>query len=344
MKNPLISVIMPCYNAERFINESVESILNQTYTNFEFIAIDDASTDKTYSILQDYSAKDNRIILIKNEKNLRLIKTLNKAISIAKGQYVARMDADDVSRLDRFEKQIQFLQSNPKIDIVSTGYYVIDENGKLISKKLPRQYLAKSCLFASFFYVPIGHPEIMGKALIFKENPYLEEECALHTEDYELWSRLLRKDYHLMNINECLLYYRINSNSVSRLYTAEQDKNFLICVQSHFRKYSNKSFPEHIVRILGNRINSSVKLSDLKIAIKEYAYFKSYFLEKEKITNRQIIKEINNIYYTHLFDICIQTFKFSSITVRIYIIYYFFYYLVWHVNFEIYSYLRNKVK
>lgn len=119
LNNPLISVLMPAYNAEKYIKEAIESILNQTFSNFEFIIIDDGSIDATEEIIKSF--KDSRIVYIKNEKNLGLIKTLNKGISIARGEFIARMDSDDISMPQRFELQLDVFKKYKGVDIVNVA-------------------------------------------------------------------------------------------------------------------------------------------------------------------------------------------------------------------------------
>ena len=115
INTPLISVIMPVYNSEAYIESSVESILNQSYTNFEFIIIDDASTDKTYDRLLKLIKIDKRIVLVKNKRNEGVTKSLNKALKIAKGKYIIRMDADDWSYPNRFKLQVDLMENNPDV-------------------------------------------------------------------------------------------------------------------------------------------------------------------------------------------------------------------------------------
>lgn len=119
---PLIYVVMSCYNREKYVVEAIESILNQTYTNFEFIIIDDCSTDNTFEIVKEYAKKDNRILALKNDKNYCYVHSLNKGIEIAKGKYIARMDDDDISLPERFEKQVEFLEKNE--DIIALGTFI----------------------------------------------------------------------------------------------------------------------------------------------------------------------------------------------------------------------------
>ena len=115
---PAVSVVMPVYNGEKYLRESIDSILNQTYTDYEFIIVNDGSNDKTEEIILSYN--DNRIRYIKNEKNLQIVKSLNRGIELAKGRYIARMDADDISLPRRFEKQITFMENNLEIGVCGT--------------------------------------------------------------------------------------------------------------------------------------------------------------------------------------------------------------------------------
>jgi glycosyltransferase involved in cell wall biosynthesis len=340
---PLVTVLMPCYNAEPYLREAIESILNQTYTNFELLAIDDGSTDGTYAILEEYAVKDQRMKVIKNEENIKLIRTLNKGVELAKGDYIARMDADDISALNRLEVELKYLMSNPEIDIISTGYYYISENGAIISKNIPRKHSRIACFFASFFYVPIGHGELLIKTQVLKDNPFLYTDHAIHTEDYELWSRLLRKGYCLRRIDDFLYYFRINSKSVSRQFTCIQDENFIYCAKFHHLKYTGKSHSSEIISVLVNRIKSDMSLTTFKLGLKEMATFKSFFIEKEKVSEKKIIKEIEVVYLTHLFDICCQAIKRSSGKIKLYAIWILCINIRLFFNKRVLMYLKNKV-
>ena len=129
---PQISVIMPVYNGERFLSEAVESILKQTYQDFEFIIVDDGSTDRSLEIIQYYQALDERIILIENGKNIGVASSLNKGISAAKGEFIARMDADDISLPERLEQQRAFMFTRPDLGVLGCNYYRIHADGELM--------------------------------------------------------------------------------------------------------------------------------------------------------------------------------------------------------------------
>lgn len=313
-KEPLISVLMPCYNAMPYLVDALDSIINQSYSNLEIICINDGSSDETGQILDNYALKDKRIKVVHNERNIKLISSLNKGIDLANGEYIARMDADDIAALNRIEVELNYMMENPYIDIISCGLWVISEDGKIISKIIPRQNTALACFFASFFYVPIGHPELLVKTKVLKENNFMNDEVALHTEDYELWSRLLRKGYALQNMSVLLHYFRINSQSVSRKYTDIQDNNFVECAKRHYFEYSGKIYPTEVVKVFVNRLDKSLKFRDLLFALKEMRRFKTYFIHREQDRIKKLdLKEINVVYYTQLFDICFQVIKRASL-------------------------------
>lgn len=315
---PLITVLMPCYNAMPFLTEALDSIINQTYKNLEILCINDGSTDNTGDILEDYASKDARIKVIHNEVNLKLIRSLNKGIDLASGSYIARMDSDDISALNRIELELEYLEKNPGIDIVSTGSNNMTEEGVIFSQNIPRQFSSKACFFASFFFVPIGHPELLIRTEVLKENKFLFEEHVLHTEDYELWSRLLRKGYSLTNIPDCLHDFRINSQSVSRKFTAIQDENFVECAKRHYQEFTGENLSTDVARIMVNRINNSININDLKTAISKIHHLKLDFISKENIKDKSILEEINVVYKTHLFDIFVQSFKKSGFKIKLF--------------------------
>lgn len=320
-QSPLITVLMPCYNAMPFLKEALDSIVNQTYTNLEILCINDGSTDATREVLDDYASKDSRIRVIHNEENIKLIRTLNKGIDLASGEYIARMDADDISELNRIEIQLNFLLKNPNIDIVSSAFRRISEQGEVIGEVIIRQTLQLSCHFSSFFYVPFHHGPMMSKAAVLKSNHFLDESYALHTEDYELFSRLVSNGVKVNNIRERLYRVRINSQSVSRKYTLIQDKNFVECARRHNLAFNPTPMSFDVQEVLVNRIDKSkLCVSLLKESISHYKLFKKHFISQYPDASENELKEIDSIYNTHLFDILVQSFKQGDIKVRFFIL------------------------
>jgi len=209
MNNPKISVIMPNYNAGRFIAEAIESILGQTFQDFEFIIIDDGSTDDSWGIIQNYARKDARIIALKNETNLKICETLNRGLKIAKGGYIARMDSDDVALPERLEIQHQFMEKieNQAIGACGTFCLVIDESGKVLRKKeFPVEN--EQIKNAFWFRNPIQHSSAIIRKECFDAMGLYDENFVL-VEDYDLWMRIGQK-FKLHNIPEDCLKYRIS--------------------------------------------------------------------------------------------------------------------------------------
>lgn len=208
---------MPVYNGESFLIESIESILKQTFKNFEFIIINDGSTDSSLNIIRKYAAQDSRIQVI-DRQNKGLVVSLNEGISLAKGKYIARMDADDISLPERLEQQFEYLENNPEITILGTYIEAFGNEGeeaeltnlwfneKLISDNIHKKF-SIGC--------PIAHPTVMMKTEFVKAEKYSYKYTII--EDYELWMRALKKGYKIANLDKVLLKYRVHNNSKSKL-------------------------------------------------------------------------------------------------------------------------------
>ena len=286
-----VSVIIPCYNAERFVEKAVRSIMEQTYHNLEIICCDDCSSDSTLAILEKLSAEDERIQIIKHSENKQLIYTLNELVEIAGGEYIARMDADDISLPERIEKQLDFMQKNPEIDFCGCNAWHINENDKVIGKStLPESY--DDIKFFLPFYSTFYHPTVFAKAAVLKENPYDKE--FLHAEDYELWCRLIfEKGLRGNNLNEKLFEYRINSKGISVTKHVEQ-ANISAQIVEKYAKINTRiitihklifftqtfDIPDLSLMILQDEINL---LKRKKIRFSEGPYKKyMYYLKKFK--------------------------------------------------------------
>jgi glycosyltransferase involved in cell wall biosynthesis len=210
---PKVSVILPVYNAEKYLKEAIDSILNQTYTDFELILINDGSTDGSQEIIDNY--KDHRIVHISNEINKGLIYSLNKAIDFAKGKYIARMDADDIALPQRFEKQVEYLEKT-NISILATKVKLIDENGETLhdwdddAKNITAVQIKNFLLKDNC----VAHPTIMGKTAVFKKYKYQYNQK--YSEDYDLWLRITADGMAIEKISEPLLLHRILDTSATR--------------------------------------------------------------------------------------------------------------------------------
>ena len=204
---PKVTVLMSVYNGEKYLREAVESILNQTFTDFEFIIIDDASTDCSLEILRSF--EDPRIKIVRNIENLGLTKSLNIGLSLAKGEYIARMDADDICIKERLKIQIQIMDANPKIGICGTWAKIFGSD-ESISK---RPITPEDIKVALFYYNPLIHSSvIIRKSYLIMYN--LEYDVSFkQSQDYELWVRCAQK-FQIMNIPKVLVYHRKHSNQI----------------------------------------------------------------------------------------------------------------------------------
>ena len=212
--NQKISVIMPVYNAEKYLKESIESILNQTFTDFGFLIVNDGSTDTSLEIIKSYD--DKRIRIINNEENMGLTKSLNKAVKQAHGDYIARQDADDISLPNRLELQFEFLEKHPEVALLGTGVYVINENGDEIEKRImhpnPKKSLSKGNRFI--------HGSVMfRKSVIDELGAY--NETLKYSQDYELWLRISKK-YDVENLTAPLYKLRMHKGSILSRKVEEQ--------------------------------------------------------------------------------------------------------------------------
>lgn len=210
-----ISIVMSAYNEkEDYLIKSIESILSQTYTNIEFIIVlDNPQNVELKQILEKYALNDKRIKIIINEKNMGLAMSLNRAIESAQGEYIARMDADDIAFKERLERQFEYMNAHEEIDILSINKILIDEDGKEISKgsKLPTNYkqINKVLRYGNI----IVHPGVMMKKKSV-ESIGLYRNFPV-TQDGDLWFRAIDAGLTIGILDEPLIYYRINSNSVS---------------------------------------------------------------------------------------------------------------------------------
>jgi glycosyltransferase involved in cell wall biosynthesis len=225
MKNfysPLISVLLPVYNAEKYIEQAIYSILNQTFSDFELIIINDGSTDNSLAVIQ--SITDKRIIII-NQENKGLIVSLNYGIDISKGEYIARMDADDIAFPTRFEAQLKLFSDNKKLGLCGTS----TENFGAISNQKIRsnndQFLKSYLLFGP----PFAHPSIMMKRALLVQNNIRYDSNFMHCEDFALWSAL--KPYcSFSNVAEVLLKYRVHSEQVTNQFSSTVlEAHYQIC-------------------------------------------------------------------------------------------------------------------
>ena len=203
MKNKLVSVIVPVYNVERYVTEAIESILKQTYKNLEIIIIDDGSIDNTFQIVKDLAKEDKRIRCYKNETNQKIVKTLNRTLSLANGEYIARMDGDDISAPDRIEKKVKFLEEHIEYDLVGCSMIAIDIDGNQIGKTI--HYKNEKLLLETLQYVtPVSHIWVARKSVYDKLNGYREISGV---EDYDFLLRMTSLGLRYTNLEDYFGYF-----------------------------------------------------------------------------------------------------------------------------------------
>ncbi|MFJ8526935.1 glycosyltransferase family 2 protein [Bacillus sp. NPDC094106] len=263
-----MTIGLPFYNCGKTLQATIKSIFAQTHQEWELVLIDDGSLDESLKIAQ--SIKDSRVKVYHDGENRGLSYRLNQIASLAKGDYIVRMDADDIMHPDRIKKQLDYLQSNPDIDLVGTCAYIINENNNIIGKRKkidcniePPIVLAKGLFI---------HPTVMGKRAWFRSNPYSEE--YLRAEDHEIWVRTIETSNFFI-MEESLLFYRENSQINLKNYR-------LSC------KTDRKIFKDYGPKLVGD-------LKTLELVAKSYAkefiYSLCYLIKREDI----LIARRNNL-------------------------------------------------
>ena len=231
MNNPLISVIIPTYNSENFILETLDGIFQQTYDNFEIIVVDDKSNDSTYELIKNIN--DSRIRIYQNEKNIGYVNTLNKLIKLSKGQFIARNDHDDISLKKRFELQLKMLLKYPDMIVCGGQIKIFGSRSKRIFYPTEPSDIRAFMLFNN----PIHHPTAMFRASEIKKIGYnVYDPKFTPSEDYHLWSRLSYFST-LRNINECILKYRIHSNNYSKVVKSKQKDTTMRIRKKYIKDY-----------------------------------------------------------------------------------------------------------
>ncbi|MEA3513762.1 MAG: glycosyltransferase [Campylobacterota bacterium] len=277
MNSPIVSVIMSVYNDEKYVSFAIESILNQTYKSLEFIIIDDGSTDNSLDIINQYSKQDNRIIVI-NQNNIGLTKSLNKGIKKAKGRYIARMDSDDISNPQRLEKQIKFLENNLEYGLVGTNAEKIDTNGKHIefnTTKYSNEEIKKILSTRNCF----AHGSVMLNKELLGDALYYDEEFK-YAQDYRLWVKIA-KYFKIANLEESLYKLRLHENSISK-EKIEQQSIYAGIVAYEFEnnvKVDNLELEIKRNQKLKNKIGKILLMNQQpKLACKYFSNFSLYYL------------------------------------------------------------------
>lgn len=246
---------MPVYNGEKYLKEAIDSILNQTYTNFEFIIINDGSTDCSEEIILSYT--DTRINYISNSANIKLIKTLNVGLNAATGKYICRMDADDISVQNRIEVQVDFMENHPEYVLAGTYVNTINELGQL-QKTIEYYTQDEDLRFAMIHYCPFIHPSVILRSDRIKKNNYHYLEEYIHAEDYHLWT-ILANEGKVANIPLYLLNYRVHPEQISSVHEQFQRQQ-MKHIQEAYLKWLFPSYSLDILSFIFNKDNCTVSI------------------------------------------------------------------------------------
>jgi glycosyltransferase involved in cell wall biosynthesis len=206
MERPLVSVVMSVYNNEKYVADAIRSILQQNYENFEFVILNDGSTDKSRAVILEFAQSDNRIILVDRFVNKGLPYSLNEMIAISKGKYIARMDADDVSAIDRLKKQVELLEMRTDIDILGGQIALIDGNGTVLNTSKKPLSFADIKLSAEYV-CPVNHPTYMVKREVYAALCGYRE-LFIYAQDYDFILRAIDSGFVIENMTDELLFYR----------------------------------------------------------------------------------------------------------------------------------------
>ena len=232
---PQISVIIPVYNGEDFIWEAIMSILSQSFREFECIIVDDASTDQSYQICQEYAKKDQRIRLYKNDENKWISFTRNRLINLCVTNYIASQDCDDISVINRLELCFNFLEQNKDYGVVSWNNTIIDEGWSIIGKRVYPSNIWKSILKKS----PISQPSSMFRKDIFLKLGWYDQSLN-YWEDYDLWLKMYSYGYKIYNLDEVILCYRIHNQQTKSKQLKQTLKNTIFIQKRAMMVYGVK--------------------------------------------------------------------------------------------------------
>lgn len=233
-----ITVLMPVYNAESYLEEAIESILQQSFKDFNLLIINDGSTDESENIITKFMKLDDRIIYEKNRTNIGLIKTLNRGINLVNTEYLVRMDSDDVAHTKKLEAQLKYMEENKEVNIVGTqSFNFSDTDQKRKRKILPTK--SKRINTFLLFSSPLIHPSVMMRTSFLKKESLYYDEDYIGMEDYELWTRVASQTY-IKNLKKALIDYRLNLNGITQVESKNVNERSKLAINI-YHKYMNSN-------------------------------------------------------------------------------------------------------
>ncbi len=234
---PFVTVFTPNYNKAKYLQETIESVLHQTYENFEYIIIDDCSTDDSWDIISKYASKDERIKAYRNNENLRIVKTRNKGFQFSskEAKYFAILDSDDVSTLERLEKQVNFLEENPRYGLIGSDLIVIDEESKEIGY---RKYASSDLDIRKVItrLNPIAQSSVLIRKQAIQEVGFYDEKWSV-CQDYDYWLRI-GINWKLKNFDKSLIKYRLSRTQVKITNLKETIQNTYLIQKKAIKEYN----------------------------------------------------------------------------------------------------------
>ena len=249
MTSPVVSILMPVYKTALYLREAMDSILSQTFSDFELIVLNDCSPDNSEEILDTY--EDPRIVRYRGERNVGLSNILNVGLGMARGTYIARMDSDDLSLPDRLQVQVDYLETHPEIDLVSVGMQLFGAKEEV----WVREENPEKVKIIALYHSPILHASSMWRRLRFEENGLRFRQEMVPSEDYDLWTRALVKGLKLVNLRKVLYKYRIHpAQATTRIdLTAEKDRivqqDYMRATLPSLSEKNRKAFPNRVVPV-----------------------------------------------------------------------------------------------
>ena len=302
-QQPLVSVVLPCFNAQRFVDGCIRSLTTQDHRNIEVIALDDGSTDQTAKILASWACHDGRVRVISQGTNRGLISTLNQGVSAAKGAFIARMDADDIAAPTRLTRQLAFLLSNPSVDLVGTGTRPVDaDTGRVLAPRPVRCLRPVSARLAALFTTPVSHMTVLARSEVMRRHPYGIGNASLHAEDYELWTRMLAGNVQMANLEEPLVTVRADRTGVSLSNEELQIQNFIACARHHLKRMTGLEPPPAVHRVLVNRLDYTVTPQDFRDGLD----LLDYLYRSAAADNADAVNELRRTVVMQRLDIVIQ--------------------------------------
>lgn len=280
MNKPLVSVVMGCYNDEKYIREAIDSILNQTINDLELLIIDDCSSDSTIEIIESYS--DNRITFIKNTENKGLGFNLNLGVRIAKGKYIARMDADDISMPTRLERQVMYLEKHPQTICVGTSARKIGDislRTKILSPIMKQYTSYHHIQVALLLGTPMLHPSVMFNRQLLLKTGLNYNPSYRRAQDYELWSRMIACQYKMENLPDILFCYRYTKTQASAKHRDDQIKRSLPIYKQLIVNFINKEVSDEDLQIHAQFATAQTITKNDIIKLRKWIFF---FLKESK--------------------------------------------------------------